>query len=44
MRLTGTHMVTRVCYTTEENRDIAQETQKAYYRRYGHHNRSLSGN
>lgn len=44
IRLTGTHMVTRHCYTLAESARSSEQTQNAYYRRYGQHNRSLSGN
>jgi len=44
IRVTGSHMVTRVCYTKREDHAMAEETQATYYRRYGQHNRSSSAN
>ncbi|MEM9529974.1 MAG: hypothetical protein AAGA23_03585 [Pseudomonadota bacterium] len=35
IRITGTHMVTRLCYTSEEEKKIAERTQEEYYRRFG---------
>ncbi len=44
IRITGSHMVTRVCYTDREDKAMADETQATYYRRFGQHNRSRDGN
>lgn len=44
IRLTGTHMVTRICYTSPEEQAAAENTKAAYYRRFGQHNRSRDGN
>lgn len=35
LRLVGTHMVTRLCYTTEEEKKMAEESRKKYYGRFG---------
>lgn len=34
VRITGSHMVTRVCYTMQEDEDITHETRKAMDRIY----------
>ncbi|MFK7956839.1 MAG: hypothetical protein AB8B96_12170 [Lysobacterales bacterium] len=44
IRVTGSHMVTRVCYTSREDEAMAEETKATYYRRFGQHNRSRDGN
>ncbi len=35
IRITGSHLITRLCYTTEEEKKIAKETRENYYRRFG---------
>lgn len=44
IRLTGTHRVTRICYTSAEEQAQAEATQARYYQRFGQHNRSREGN
>lgn len=35
VRLVGTHMVKRFCYTNQEEKDAAQANQSSYYARFG---------
>lgn len=35
IRLTGSHITTRLCYTNEEERAIVEQTQEEYYSRFG---------
>ncbi len=43
IRITGTHMVTRMCFTEDEARWSQEETMNRYYRRFGQQNRSREG-
>ncbi len=43
IKLTGSHMVTRLCYTGREEQASAEQTKATIYRRFGNHNRSRGG-